>query len=112
MSVTIFLILYFQKDSRVFDEFHGLESNDYLLAVFLGKGFVAYVFTLLYNSVANALFIFIFAPFVTGFLGWVLLCEQVAKRTWFAIGRAMAGLAIMVGSELAVSRYLGTMIVL
>ena len=112
LSVTILLILVFQKGSRVFDEFRGLEWNDCLLAVFLGTGFVAYVFALLYNTVANALFIFSCAPFVAGFLGWILLGERVATRTWFAIGAAMAGLAVMVGSELAVSRYLGTLLAL
>ena len=112
LSVTILLILVFQKGSRVFDEFRGLEWNDYLLALFLGSGFVAYVFALLYNTVANALFIFSCAPFVAGFLGWILLGERVATRTWFAIGVAMVGLTIMVGSELAVSRYLGTLIAL
>ena len=112
LSVTILLILIFQKGSRVFDEFRGLEWNDCLLAVLLGTGFVAYVFALLYNTVANALFIFSCAPFVAGFLGWILLGERVATRTWFAIGAAMAGLTVMVGSELAVSRYLGTLIAL
>ena len=112
LSVTILLILVFQKGSRVFDEFRGLEWNDYLLALFLGSGFVAYVFALLYNTVANALFIFSCAPFVAGFLGWILLGERVATRTWFAIGGAMAGLTVMIGSELAVSRYLGTLIAL
>ena len=112
LSITILLILVFQKRSRFFDEFRGLGWNDCLLAVFLGTGFVAYVFALLYNTVANALFIFSCAPFVAGFLGWILLGERVATRTWFAIGVAMAGLAVMVGSEMAVSRYLGTLLAL
>ncbi|HIG76681.1 MAG TPA: DMT family transporter, partial [Candidatus Lambdaproteobacteria bacterium] len=112
LSVTILLILVFQKGSRVFDEFRGLGWNDCLLAVFLGTGFVAYVFALLYNTVANALFIFSCAPFVAGFLGWILLGERVATRTWFAIGVTMVGLAVMVGSELAVSHYLGTLLAL
>ena len=112
LSVTILLILVFQKRSRFFDEFRGLGWNDSLLAVFLGTGFVAYVFALLYNTVANALFIFSCAPFVAGFLGWILLGERVATRTWFAIGISMAGLAVMVVSELAVSHYLGTLLAL
>ena len=80
--------------------------------MFLGTGFVAYVFALLYNTVANALFIFSCAPFVAGFLGWILLGERVTTRTWFTIAAAMAGLAVMVGSELAVSRYFGPLIAL
>ena len=112
LSITILLILVFQKGSRVFDEFRKLDWNDCLLAVFLGTGFVTYVFALLYNTVANALFIFSFAPFLAAFLGWILLGERVATRTWFAIGFAMAGLTVMVGSELAVSHYLGTLLAL
>ena len=112
LSITILLILVFQKRSRFFDEFRGLGWNDCLLAVFLGTGFVAYVFALLYNTVANALFIFSCAPFLAGFLGWILLGERVATRTWLAIGVAMSGLAVMVGSELAVSHYLGTLLAL
>ena len=112
LSVTILLILVFQKRSRFLDEFRGLGWNDCLLAVFLGTGFVAYVFALLYNTVANALFIFSCAPFLAGFLGWILLGERVATRTWFAIGISMAGLAVMVVSELAVSHYLGTLLAL
>ena len=112
LSITILLILVFQKGSRVFDEFRKLDWNDCLLAVFLGTGFVTYVFALLYNTVANALFIFSFAPFLAAFLGWMLLGERVATRTWFAIGFAMAGLAVMVGSELVLSHYLGTLLAL
>ena len=112
LSITILLILVVQKGSRVFDEFRKLDWNDCLLAVFLGTGFVTYVFALLYNTVANALFIFSFAPFLAAFLGWMLLGERVATRTWFAIGFAMAGLAVMVGSELALSHYLGTLLAL
>ena len=112
LSITILLILVFQKGSRVFDEFRKLDWNDCLLAVFLGTGFVTYVFALLYNTVANALFIFSFAPFLAAFLGWILLGERVATRTWLAIGVAMAGLTVMVGSELALSHYLGTLLAL
>lgn len=112
LSITILLILVFQKGSSVFDEFRKLDWNDCLLAVFLGTGFVTYVFALLYNTVANALFIFSFAPFLAAFLGWMLLGERVATRTWFAIGFAMAGLAVMVGSELVLSHYLGTLLAL
>ncbi len=112
LSVTILLILVFQKRSRFFDEFRGLGWNDFLLAVFLGTGFVAYVFALLHNTVANALYIFSCAPFIAGFLGWILLGERVATRTWYAIGVAMVGLAVMVISELTVSHYLGTMLAL
>ena len=81
LSVTILLILVLQKRSMFFDEFRGLGWNDFYLAVFLGTGYLAYVFALLYNTVANALVIFSCAPFMATFLGWLLLGERVATRT-------------------------------
>ena len=112
MSLTIFLFLIYQKGTAVLDEFRGLGWNDALLALFLGTGFVAYVFALLFNTIANALFIFISAPFVAALLGWVVLGERVALRTWVCIAGAMVGLAIMVASGLAAGRYLGNLIAL
>ncbi|MBP09170.1 MAG: DMT family transporter [Arenicellales bacterium] len=112
MSLTIFLFLIYQKGSAVLDDFRGLGWNDALLAIFLGTGFVAYVFALLYNTIANALFIFSSAPFVAALLGWIVLGERVALRTWGCIAGAMAGLAIMVASGLAAGRYLGNLIAL
>ncbi len=112
LSLTIFLFLTYQKGSAVLDDFRGLGWNDALLAIFLGTGFVAYVFALLYNTIANALFIFSSAPFVAALLGWIVLGERVALRTWGCIAGAMAGLAIMVASGLAAGRYLGNLIAL
>ena len=42
LSITILLILVFQKGSGVFDEFRRLDWNDCILAVFLGTGSVSY----------------------------------------------------------------------
>ena len=112
MSLTIFLFLNYQKGTAVLDEFRGLGWNDALLALFLGTGFVAYVFALLFNTIANALFIFSSAPFVAALLGWVVLGERVALRTWVCIAGAMVGLAIMVASGLAAGRYLGNLVAL
>ena len=112
MSLTIFLFLAYQKGTAVLDEFRGLGWNDALPALFLVTGFVAYVFALLFNTIANALFIFSSAPFVAALLGWVVLGERVALRTWVCIAGAMVGLAIMVASGLAAGRYLGNLIAL
>ena len=78
LSITVFLFLAYQKRSAVLDEFRGLGWNDAMLAVFLGTGMVAYVFALLYITVANALFILSSTPFVAGILGWIVLRERVA----------------------------------
>jgi drug/metabolite transporter (DMT)-like permease len=50
--------------------------------------------------VANVLIIQSLSPFMAGLLGWAWMGEQVAARTWAAMGVALLGSAIMV------SRYL------
>ena len=68
------------------------------------------MFALLYITVANALFILSSTPFIAGILGWVVLRERVAARTWFAIAVSMVGLVIMVGSGMASGHILGNLI--
>ena len=110
LTVTVFLFLMCQKRREVLNEFRGLGWNDVVMAIFFGTGMVAYVFALLYITVANALFILSSTPFVAGILGWVVLRERVAVRTWFAIAASMVGLVIMVGSGMASGHILGNLI--
>ena len=110
LSITVFLFLSYQKRREVLYEFRGLGWNDVLMIIFFGTEMVAYVFALLYITVANALFILSSTPFVAGILGWVVLRERVAARTWFAIAVSMVGLVIMVGSGMASGHILGNLI--
>ena len=106
----MFLFLTYQKRRAVLDEFRGLGWNDVVMIIFFGTGMVAYVFALLYITVANALFILSSTPFIAGILGWIVLRERVAARTWFAIAVSMIGLVIMVGSGMASGHILGNLI--
>jgi len=110
LSITVFLFLTYQKRRAVLDEFRGLGWNDVVMVIFFGTGMVAYVFALLYITVANALFILSSTPFIAGILGWIVLRERVAARTWFAIAVSMIGLVIMVGSGMASGHILGNLI--
>jgi len=111
-SVTVFVFLLLRRDIRIRDELINLGWNGLILAVFLGTGFIAYVFALLHTTVANALFVISAAPLMIALLGWLVLKERVPIRTWVAIGGATAGLVVMVGSEFASGRYLGNLIAL
>ena len=112
MMLMVFVILTFTHRGQVIARFRRLTGEDWLLAVVLGSGFVAYVFALLETTVANALFIFSSAPFFAAVLGWFILRERVASRTWVAIAAAMIGLGIMVGGGLTGGRQLGNLIAL
>jgi len=105
-------VLAVKSKGRLLTQFRGLRGEDFLLALFLGTGIVAYVFALLLTTVANALFILSSVPFITALLGWLILREAVPSHTWITIAMAMIGLAIMVGNGLASGRYLGNLIAL
>ena len=111
MMMLVLAVLLFRPEP-IAKRIKGLAANDVLLALVLGTGFCAYVFALLHTTIANALFIFSSAPFFAAVLGWIVLRERVALRTWIAIGAAMMGLAVMVGSGLAGGRASGNLLAL
>ena len=111
-SITVFLYLTFKKDVSLRAEIVSLKWNDCLVVVFMGTGFVAYVFALLYTTVANAVFIIGAAPLLMALLGWLVLRERVSGRTWLAIAAAIAGLIIIVTGKFSSGRYLGNLIAL
>jgi len=53
------------------------------------------------TTVANALFLYAAAPFLTALLGWAVLRERVAGRTWAAMAVAFVGILVMVREGLA-----------
>jgi drug/metabolite transporter (DMT)-like permease len=48
------------------------------------------------TSVANTLILMSIGPYVAGLLGWMLVGERVALRTWLAMGVALTGTVVMV----------------
>ncbi|MBT7181046.1 MAG: EamA family transporter, partial [Acidiferrobacteraceae bacterium] len=54
MMLMVFVVLAFTHRGQVIARFRRLTGEDWLLAVVLGSGFVAYVFALLETTVANA----------------------------------------------------------
>src|SRR5262249_33994091 len=47
-----------------------------------------FIFSLTYTSVANTLILISTGPYVAGLLGWLMLGERVAPRTWVTMGVA------------------------
>jgi len=58
-----------------------------------------FIFSLAHTSVANTLILMSTGPYVAGLLGWVLLGERVALRTWLTMGVALAGAVVMVSNS-------------
>ena len=58
-----------------------------------------FIFSLAYTSVANTLILISTGPYVAGLLGWLMLGERAAPRTWITMGVALAGAVIMVSDS-------------
>jgi drug/metabolite transporter (DMT)-like permease len=69
------------------------------VAVCMALSSTCFILSLSRTSVANTLILMSIGPYVTGLLGWVLLGERVAPRTWLTMAVALAGVVIMVSSS-------------
>ena len=69
--------------------------------------FAGAIFAIQATTVANAVFLFSAAPFLTAILGWVLLREEVRTATWWAIALAGIGMFVMVREGLAAGAMAG-----
>ncbi len=69
------------------------------VAVCMAVSSTCFIFSLAHTSVANTLILMSTGPYVAGLLGWVLLGERVALRTWVTMGVALAGAVVMVSSS-------------
>ncbi len=67
------------------------------LVVAMGGAILAFQTT----TIANAAFLLAASPFLAAILGWLVLREPVAPRTWGAIALALVGIFIMVRDGLA-----------
>src|SRR6266508_211222 len=76
-----------------------------LMAACFATASTCFIMALSRTSVANTLVIQSLSPFIAGLLGWLCLGERVRRRTWVAMGVALAGTVVMLwGSAGAGSR--------
>ena len=57
-----------------------------------------FIVALNHTSVARVLFVQAVSPVAAALLAWVALGERVAPRGWIAMGGALAGVGVMIGS--------------
>src|SRR5437762_12684717 len=69
------------------------------VAVCMAGASTCFIFSLAHTSVANTLILMCTRPYVAGLLGWVLLGERVAPRTWLTMGVVLVGASVMVSDS-------------
>lgn len=69
------------------------------VAVCMALASTCFILSLSLTSVANTLVLMATGPYVAGLLGWIILGERVAPRTWLTMGLALAGAVVMVASS-------------
>ena len=69
-----------------------------LMAVCAASASGCFIFALNRTTVANVLFLQALAPLAAVLLSWLLMREGASPRTWLAMGVALVGVAIMVGT--------------
>jgi drug/metabolite transporter (DMT)-like permease len=67
----------------------------------------AYTASVMTTTIADVLIIYATLPFVAAAIGYLVNREHVSHRTLIASGAALAGIAVMVASELGSGRLLG-----
>jgi len=93
------LVLSMVRGRGFFAQWHGVGRPILAVAACLALASTCFILALAHTSVANTLILMSTGPYVAGLLGWILLGERVALRTWLTMGVALAGAVVMVSSS-------------
>jgi drug/metabolite transporter (DMT)-like permease len=83
---------------RVRQAFVAIGRHGIVVAVCMAVASGGFIVALNHTSVARVLFVQAVSPVAAALLAWIALGERVAPRGWVAMGGALAGVAVMMGS--------------
>lgn len=95
-AVGLFVYVAVTERRGVWRAFRAIGAGGLAIVALLAISSGAFLIALNYAPVANVLFMQALAPIIAAALG-TMLGEPVSRRTWIAMGVALAGVAIMVG---------------
>ena len=87
-----------------------IRAVDLLVSLFLALGFLFYLMSLYYTSVANTVLLLSTGPFFAAILGLIVLGEAVSRTTWLSMALAICGVAIMVSRGVSVDDAVGMLL--
>ncbi len=92
---------------RAREQFLSMGRAGLLIGAIFGIGKVTFIVSITNTTAANTLFIVSTSPLFAAILGWLLLREPVARRTWLAIGFALLGIGVIASEGFDEGRVIG-----
>ncbi len=83
-----------------------------IAGVMVGMAMICNIYALNHTTVASVTLLMASSPVFGAVLGWLVLREPVARRTWLAVALAVIGGAVMVGGSGGGGQLLGDMVAL
>ena len=102
MAPVLALFVTFRSGGRPLQRLRQVGWTGVAGGVSLVVAFAGTIFAIQATTIANAVFLFSAAPFLTAVLAWLVLRERVRPATWLAIAIAVFGVIVMVREGLAV----------
>jgi len=99
-ALVVFVVVVSRHRAGTIAAFRAIGALGLVAAISLGGTFIAFIFALLWTTVAEAVFILSSAPFFAALLGRLVLGETVAAVTWAAMAVALGSIAVMVAGGL------------
>ena len=101
-SIIVVLYLFFTYKKKFFKSFYNSGLPGFLGGLFLGIGFVAYVFSMYTTTVANTNFIITTEVIFLAVFGYFFLKEKINLITFISIVLGMSGVLLILGSSLSI----------
>ncbi|MBC8259413.1 MAG: DMT family transporter [SAR324 cluster bacterium] len=108
LSVSLFFLIN-KKSFSTISQFKKSGIASLIGGLFLSFAFVSFVFSITHSTIANTLFMMSSAPFIAGFLGWILLKEQISKTQWTAMMIAFVGIVVMIQEGTSGDSFFGSL---
>jgi len=108
--VTVLFFMMWRYRGDFFKRLVKIRAVDLLVSLFLALGFLFYLMSLYYTSVANTVLLLSTGPFCAAILGLIILGEAVSRTTWLAMALAICGVAIMVSRGVTVDDAVGMLL--